>query len=1117
MATVTRCERCGATGGEVHCPECDGGLGLGTLFRQYEQLVGERHREAVREGAAAAHPGNRFGDYVRVQLLGDGGMGEVWKAWDRKLRRWVALKFPKCESAADLAQLRVEAASAGILTHPNVATIYGAGQANGHHFIAMQYIDGVTLAEYPRDDRRKLIAFVRYAAMGVACAHSHGIIHRDLKPENIMVSRDREQIYVTDFGIARRASAGTKATEVIGTPPYMSPEQARGEPVDCRSDVYSLAATLYDLLADRPPFIGASPADTLRRVLTDDAEPLRHLDADLNAILLKGLDKVPAERYPTVHEFAEDLQRYLRDEPVRARRPSVFTVVRKMLKRHRVAALAGVAGLAAALLVGMLFWNGRRDEQQRRVAEQRRHEAVEVERRAQGARLLEAEATARNDLRELLLLWSQVVLAKQGWYQPRRNPQATRKEIETAVSGLNDYVARHPEQLQGYYVRARGRLYIDNLDGARSDLEKAISLEPGFGPGWALLGRVKAEQFFLNLIGDPKDYAARLRESTPLLQEANVAFEHARKERVPAASTGGWGLETMEDERPAEVLARAMAVAFLDRNLDAARRLLEEAHRASPSEEYCNLLGVWAAEPAGNIAWQTEALAIRPHYALACFDRAAAKATSGDAAGALADYTRALEIDPRFLPARYNRARLYLGALREPRKALDDFAQMLKVNSKIALVYSGRASARAALGDLPGALEEMNAALALAPRDARLYAVRAEVRNRLKDHAGALEDVAAALLRDPREPIACAQRAVAKAGLGDAPGALEDSRTALLLDPRSAVAFCTRAWAKNQLDDPAGAIEDASAALEIEGDRAAAYFQRANARLKLNDAKGARDDAAAALSLDPKLPRAHVLRASARELLGDLDGALADGSQAIALDSRDAQAYLGRARVRFRRGDASGTKADATEALTLDPKLLDALFLRAMARAGLGDCDGAVEDCTRILKEDPLRSAAYLARGMAKEKKKDYRGAIEDATLASMLNPGSAEALSNRAAAKGHLGDYDGAVDDAGRALVLDARYVPALLNRAAAYERKAEAARAVEDYTRALQIRPEDASIRFKRGTLLMSLGLAEKRPAAKLLMEARADFSKVLENDGPQRAQAERRLKTILDALSR
>jgi len=1112
MATVTRCERCGAAADEIHCSDCDGGLGLGTLFRQYEQLVAERHRQPVRERAAAAQPGNRFGDFVRVQLLGDGGMGEVWKAWDRKLRRWVALKFPKCESRADLEQLKEEAASAGVLAHPNVATIYGAGQANGHHFIAMQYIDGVTLAEYPRRDRRKLIAFVRYAAMGVACAHSHGIIHRDLKPENIMVSRGREQIYVTDFGIARRASAGTKATAVIGTPPYMSPEQARGEPVDCRSDVYSLAATLYELLADRPPFVGTSPADTLRRVLSEDPQPLRHLDADLNAILLKGLDKAPAERYPTVHEFAEDLRRYLRDEPVRARRPTLFTLARKMLKRHRTAALSGIVGLAATLLVAGLLLAGRREERRQRAAEQSRQEALEVERRAQGLRMLEAEARKRSDLRELLLLWSQVVLAKQGWYQARRNPQATRKEIESAVSGLNAYIARHPEQIQGYYVRARGRLYLDNLEGARSDLEHAISLDSGFGAGWALLGRVKVEQFFRNLICDRQEYAARLRESTPLLQEANVAFERSRQGRVPA----GWGLETMEDEKPAEVLARAMAVAFVDRNMNAARAILEEAQRASPSEEFCNLLGVWARDDAAKISWQTEALAIRPHYAPAYFDRGAAKAASSDAAGALADYSKALEIDPRFLPARYNRARLYLLSFQDPRKALDDYAQMLKVNSQIAAVYSGRASARAFLGELPGALEEMNTALALAPQDARLYAVRAEVRNRLKDHRGALEDAASALARDPREPVAHAQRAAAKAGLGDAAGALEDSSTALLLDPRSTIACCTRAWAKNQLDDPAGAIQDASAALEIDPAWAAAYVQRAVARLKQNDAPGARDDAAAALKLDPKIPRAHLLRATARELLGDLDGALADGSQAIALDPRDAQAYLGRARLRQRRDDASGTKADATAALALDPKLLDALFLRAVARMSLGDCEGAIEDCTRILREDPLRSGAYVARGMAKEKKKDYRGAVEDATVAAMLNPGSAEALSNRAAAKGQLGDYNGAVDDASRALTLDPRYVPALLNRATAYERKAELTLALQDYTRALQVRPEDASIRFKRGSLLMAQGLAEQRPAASLLMQARADFSKVLESEGPYRAQAERRLKMIQDALT-
>jgi serine/threonine protein kinase/Tfp pilus assembly protein PilF len=1044
MTTATRCVRCGRPDPAGDCPACETGLDLGNLFRRTE--------EANDDFPAFTHPGNHFGDFIRVERLGDGGMGEVWKAWDRKLRRWVALKFPKCESGSDLERLKAEATSAGIVSHPNVATVYGVGQANGHHFIAMQYIDGVTLADYPRDDRRKLIAFVRYAAMGVACAHSHGIIHRDLKPENIMVEREQERIYVTDFGIARPAASG-RATSVIGTPPYMSPEQARGDSVDGRSDVYSLTATLYDLLADRPPFIGVSPADTLQHVLFDDPQPLRHLDGDLNAILMKGLDKSPSERYPTVLEFAEDLQRYLRDEPVRARRANPLTWMRKMIARHRAVAAAATIGLAATLFVTGLLVSARSAERSRRETQLREFERLDRERRAQG-RLLEAEVGKRSDLRELLVLWSKVVLAKQGWYQPRMNPQATRRDIEAAVSGLNAYVLRNPGQFQGYYVRARGRLYVDNLEGARSDLEKAIEIEPAFGPGWALLGRVKGEQFFRSLIGDSGETLPRLREATPLLQQANAAFQRSREHR---AATTGWGLETMEDEKVAEVLARAMALAYVDRNPEEARQLLENAHREAPSEEYCNLLGVWSGDEDRNIAWQTEALSIRPHYGMAYFDRAIARSRRGDAAGALADYTKSLDANPRFLPARFNRAHLLLSSFNEPRRALEDFAAMLRINSQLAPVYSGRARARVALGDDAGALEELAAALSLAPRDALLHRSRAAVRIRLREFLGAVGDAAEAVKLNPRDVESHVLLAAAKLGVGDLRGALEDAGVALLLDPHSASGYGVRARIRNESGDPAGAAQDATEALRIDVRSAAPHVERAIAHLKLGRAGLAAADATEALKIDPRAPRAHAVRAEALARMGKLNESLADFAKALALNPRDAEAYADRAAVHIRRGEADKAAADAAGALAIDPRCVPALLVRAKARIALGDVDGAVEDATRALREDPRQSKAYALRGLARERKGDFRGAVEDATLASMLDPLNVGALANRSTAKMRLGDLDGAI----------------------------------QDLTSALALRPQSVELRFKRGCLLL---LASKN------QEARQDLARVVQSALPK-----------------
>src|SRR5262245_18735292 len=205
------CPKCGApwddatwdgkTSTTVTCPSCriqinTTGLllGVGGAMAQYQE---EPEKELPDDVQTASHdPGNRFGKYIRTTLLGEGGMGQVWKAWDTEISRWLALKIPKFDDPEELARLKSEAKAAGGLSHPNIGAVFDFGQAGGRHFIAMQYVDGVTLAKYPRSDRKKLIRFIRDAALGVAYAHSQGIVHRDLKPVNIMVDREREQVYV---------------------------------------------------------------------------------------------------------------------------------------------------------------------------------------------------------------------------------------------------------------------------------------------------------------------------------------------------------------------------------------------------------------------------------------------------------------------------------------------------------------------------------------------------------------------------------------------------------------------------------------------------------------------------------------------------------------------------------------------------------------------------------------------------------------------------------------------------------------------------------------------------------------------------------------------------------
>jgi len=340
---------------------------------------------------ASADPSNHYGKYVRVALLGEGGMGEVWKAWDRELHRWVALKFPRFESREDLERLKQEAQSAGQLNHPNIAAVFEFGQAQGRHFIAMVYLEGEPLSRFPRTERKKLVGFVRQAALAVASAHTQGVIHRDLKPDNIMIGREAERVYVMDFGIARRTT-GTLTSTSAGTPPYMSPEQLQGLKIDGRSDVWALGATLYELLADRLPFEGASGVDVARRILETDPLALRHVDPDLNTIVTKCLEKDPCRRYATAQELADDLGRVLEGEPIVAHPPSLVYRVRKRLGKRKLALLAGLSGSVAVVLLALAISSSVR--KQREIGSK----MAEAHQAQAGARLLKAAQTFKDVL-----------------------------------------------------------------------------------------------------------------------------------------------------------------------------------------------------------------------------------------------------------------------------------------------------------------------------------------------------------------------------------------------------------------------------------------------------------------------------------------------------------------------------------------------------------------------------------------------------------------------------------------------------------------------------------------------------------------------------------------------
>src|SRR5881275_1927273 len=323
-----------------------------------------------KKAARAAEMLGELGDYELLEEIGRGGQGVVFRARQKSLNRTVAVKvisLGQWASKAHLKRFRLEAEAAARLEHPGIVPIHEVGERDGSCYFSMKFVEGGQLDEVVRRARmsiRQAAELIAKVARTVHYAHQHGILHRDIKPGNILLDQKSEP-HLTDFGLARLVeseSTVTRTMEVLGTPSYMAPEQAVGNnaAISSATDVYGLGAVLYQLLIGQPPFAGGTTYETIKLLL--DTEPRQprllnpKIDRDLSTICLKCLEKDSKRRYSSALALAEDLERWLKHQPIQARHTGVFARGGKWVRRNPTSALlvASLVGLAAA--AGWILW-----------------------------------------------------------------------------------------------------------------------------------------------------------------------------------------------------------------------------------------------------------------------------------------------------------------------------------------------------------------------------------------------------------------------------------------------------------------------------------------------------------------------------------------------------------------------------------------------------------------------------------------------------------------------------------------------------------------------------------------------------------------------------------------
>jgi tetratricopeptide (TPR) repeat protein len=1010
------------------------------------------------------------------------------------------LPFAGALDAKQLQRFKNEAQAAAALHHTNIVPVHYVGCERGVHFYAMQYIDGQTLAQViaglrrsaggpqappsaeprrpanppaspgeptgpngPAADTRTVAGLATemshrtpgyfqtvarlgiQAAEGLQHAHDLGIIHRDVKPGNLLID-GRGNMWVTDFGLARVQSEAslTLSGGLVGTVRYMSPEQALGNrtAIDHRTDVYSLGVTLYELLTLRPAFESNDRQEMLRQITLDEPAALRRLNkaipAELETVVLKALEKRPEDRYATAQELADDLRRFLEDQPIRARRPSLAQRLRKWARRHRVAVRTAAVCLLMTLaaVLGSVGWVlGDRSARQQE-AEVKVREALEAA--LPGLR-------RGNPHDPALVAAVQRAQAQLGTGVVGAELQA---RVEQLLKDQAMLAKLAQARLEGTDVNAEGRFHFPAGDRLFAQAFQEYALDPIVLDLEEAAKRVRASAIRSHLVAAldfwaPRRNILRRGAGTPLSKLAERADDDPWRARLRRAwrDEDRASLERLARDKkvlrqpPANLVHLAAGLSDAG-NWSASEQLLRAALVQQPADFWVNFELAWTlhVKPKPDlpeaIRYYQAALTLRPEMPLVYKNMGNALANLDRLVEAETILRQAIALKPNYAGA-HNALGILLKKQGKSAAAVSAYRKAIALAPNYAEPYSNLAIL---LGD-QGKLTEAEAACR---QSVKLDPGSAGLRINL------------GITLERRRKMADAEKAFRKAN------ALEPNFAAVHTNLGN---FLRR---QGRVDE---AIVEHYKGVRLNPAVAAAHFSLGNA---LRD-KGRLDDAIAsfqaAIRLKPAYPEAHCNLGIALNSKGKKEEAIAEFRQALRFnkDLFEAHHHLGGALLR--KGNVQEAIAEYRQAVRLRPNNAETRFDFGTALLEQNDLDGAIAEYRKaiLLKKDYL--GAHVNLGGALIRKGDLDGAITQSRLAIGIKKDCIEARGNLATALAKKGRLDDAIAIWRQIIQLQPNVAEAHFNLGRAWEEKHDWGAAIAAFRQATNYRVDYADAYLRLG----------------------------------------------------